>query len=330
MQANIPTPSVKFDQILLATDFSRSSKAAFETALDLCRTFSASLFILHIFEYASEISPQMPQVPAEVNNLYRDAEQSLDCLLQSARDRSVPCDGSIVGGLPPQSIIETIDALGIKLVVLGTNANRGLERFIFGSTAEAVLRKAPCPVVVVGPRVRNLDKVAQGGPVVFATDFHSSTVHAVRYAASVCRATGSALHCLTVLPTTVEGGLRSKLIPEVMNQALHHVALESGTEIAPPTCTTVFGPDIPDSVTNYAKTQKASLIVLGVHSAPAIVSHGRWNATCRLIAESPCPVLTVNTSAQKHTGASTDDATEREGLNHSLRASWLRRGTRVA
>jgi hypothetical protein len=115
-----------------------------------------------------------------------------------------------------------------------------------------------------------------------------------------------------------------------MNQALHQVALETGSEIAAPTCTTVFGPDVPNSVTNYAKTEKASMIVLGVHTAPAIASHGRWNATCRLIAESPCPVLTVNTTAQKHVMALTDDSLEAEAFNPTLRASWLRGKTRVA
>jgi nucleotide-binding universal stress UspA family protein len=330
MPAKNPDPSVTFEEILLATDFSYASKAAFETAVDLCRTFSASLFILHIFEYAAEVATQAPKVPADVSDLYRDAKQSLDCLLQSARDRSVICDGSIVGGLAPQSILDTIDALGIKLVVLGTNANRGLERLIFGSTAEVVLRKAPCPVVIVGPHVRNRDKVTPGGPVIFATDFQSSTIDAVRFASSVCRVTGSPLHCLTVMPMTVEGGLRSKLIPEVLNQALHHVALGSGTAIPSPTCTTIFGSDVPDSVTNYAKRENASLLVLGVHSAPAMTSHGRRNTTCRLIAESPCPVLTVNTNAQKHERALTGDRLEAEGFNHRLLASWLGRRTRVA
>jgi len=328
MQGNNQAPSVNFEEILLATDFSYASKAAFQTALDLCRTFSASLFILHIFEYASEISPQIPEVPAAVSNLYQDAKQSLDCLLKSARDHDIRCDGTIVGGLAPQSIIKTIDGLGIKLVVLGTNANRGLERLIFGSTAEAVLREAPCPVVIVGPRVRNREKAAPKGPVVFATDFQSSTIDAVRFAASMSRVTGSPLHCLTVLPMTVEGGLRSKVIPEVLNQALHHVAQGSDTAISSPTCTTVFGPDVPNAVANYTKTQNASLLVLGVHSASAIASHGRWNTTCRLIAESPCPVLTVNTNAQKHARALIGGASL-EALNR-VQTAWLTRSTRVA
>src|ERR1700758_143259 len=106
MLGNNRNPSIAFDKILLATDFSNASRAAFETALDLCKTFSASLFIVHIFEYAAEISPQIPQVPA-VSSLYDDAKLSLDRLLQSGRDRGVECDGSIVAGLAAQSILET-------------------------------------------------------------------------------------------------------------------------------------------------------------------------------------------------------------------------------
>jgi nucleotide-binding universal stress UspA family protein len=337
MQAKTRTPAVSFDKILLATDFSDASEVAFERALDLCRTFSASLFILHIFEYAPEVSPQVPGVPIEVANLYEEVQQSLDRLLQSARDHGVVCDGSIVGGLPARGILETVDALQIKLVVLGTNANRGIERLIFGSTAEAVLRKASCPVVTVGPCVRNHGKPIANGPVIFATDFHSTTVHAVRYAASVCCAIGSPLHCVTVLPMTMEGGLRSKVIPKVMNQALHHVAGESGIEVASPICTTLFGRDIPASVAHYAKTQNASMIVLGVQSVYAIASHGPWNATYRLIADAHCPVLTVTNGALKQAGIenhgdligadarngqSGDDFVTESGTPQ-LRASWL-------
>jgi nucleotide-binding universal stress UspA family protein len=330
MLGNNRTPSITFEKILLATDFSHASESAFEKAVNLCRTFSASLFILHIFEYADEVSPQMPRMTAEVGKIYEDTKLSFDRLLQSARDRGVVCDGSIGAGLAAHSILETIDALGIKLVVLGTHANRGLERLIFGSTAEAVLRKAPCPVVTVGPQVRNHNKAAADGPVIFATDFHASTIHAVRFAGSVCGMTGSPLHCLTVLPMTMEGGVRNMVIPELMNQALHHVAQESGKGIAAPLCTTVFGTDVAASVAHYAKTQNASMIVLGVHTAPPMASHGPCNATSRLIANSPCPVLTVNTCAQKHAKTLTDDNTEPEAVNHNLRASWLRGRTRVA
>ena len=51
----------------------------------------------------------------------------------------------------------------IDLAVLGTNALHGFERLVFGSTAEAVLRKSPCPVLTVGPRVGNCAKAPAAG-----------------------------------------------------------------------------------------------------------------------------------------------------------------------
>jgi nucleotide-binding universal stress UspA family protein len=325
MLQNDHTPAIGFEKILLATDFSNASKAAFETAVDLCRKFSSKLFIVHAFEYTS---PQVPEVPSEVSGLYEEVKLSLDRLLRSARDRGVECDSSIVGGLAAPSILETVDTLGINLIVLGTHANRGLERLIFGSTAETILRKAPCPVVTVGPHFQYRGKDSADGPVLFATDFNSTTVHSIRFAASVCEATHAPLHCLTVLPMKMEGNALDARIPEVMNQSLLYLAMECGEKIAVPICASLFGPDVPESVVNYAKEQNASMIVLGVHTAHAMSSHGPCSATLRLIAQSPCPVMTVNTWVQKDAAILTDDNDGTETAK--LRASWLRRRSTAA
>ena len=324
----IPT----FQRILIATDFSSASQAAFETALAACKTFSADLTLLHVFEYAPVVPPKGPPV---IESNYTEAERSLEELLKKARENDVTCDYVIAGGMAAPTILETIQEKNIDLVILGTNASRGLERLVFGSTAESVLRKAPCAVITVGPKVPSRAKPTRfEGPVVFATDFHATTVHAIRHAASVCNATGAQLHCVTVLPATLEGNLRSRIVPDVMNLALHHVALETGSGIAPPTCTTIFGSETSSGVVNYARKINAALIVLGVQPGPPIASHGPWNATYRLIAEACCPVLTVTNGAIKHAHEEIKGENRSDFENHSgtprLHASWLRRRNLVA
>ncbi|MEI9981652.1 MAG: universal stress protein [Edaphobacter sp.] len=325
----MPTPTdtamPSFKRVMLATDFSEGSEAAFETALDLCKTLSARLSILHVFEYSDTMPLQKSGQTFEV--FYQEAERALNQLLQTARQDGVRCDVGIAGGLAVTAILETAEAQGTDLLVLGTNAAHGLERLIFGSTAEAVLRKASCPVITVGPKVHKPSTHADR-PIIFATDFHPATIHAVRYAASACSGTQSPLHCLTVMPMTRDAGAQSQIISQVTTEALRHLASSSGIVISPPVCKTIFGSDFPETVIQYAKKEHARLIVLGVQRAPAIASHGPRDATYRLIAEAPCPVLTVTAPQNQSEG---DNTVEAEAVHQDLQAAWLKpRKRRVA
>ncbi len=321
---NFAQPS--FKTVLLATDFSEASEIAFETAIDLCKTLAASLSILHVFEYNETVPPQQTGQPLGFEVLYQEAEHSLNHLRQTARQSGVLCESEIAGGLAVSTILETAEKQKTDLLVLGTNAARGLERLVFGSTAETILRKASCPVMTVGPKVHKPGNYLTR-PIVFATDFHPTTIHVVRYAASLCNDTQSPLHCLTVLPMTRDAGAQSQVISQVMTEALRHVAVSSGAVISPPVCRTIYGADFPEAVIQYAIKECACMIVLGVHHAPAFVSHGPRDATYRLIVEAPCPVLTITAPRKQSQPA---DNHESEPSHQNPQAAWLKRPNRVA
>ena len=191
-------------------------------------------------------------------------------------------------------ILETITSEKVDLVVLGTNALQRFERLVFGSTAEAALRKACCPVMTVGPYALDMTKTPQAqGPVVFATGLHHTTIHAISYAASFCSATKSPLHCLHVLPPSFEDNSRNHLVPQILTEALQHLTTETGTIIAPPICAIAYGEDISKAVIGYAKQQNAKLIVFGVRRASMAICHFPAQIAYHIIAEASCPVLTV-------------------------------------
>jgi nucleotide-binding universal stress UspA family protein len=286
---------ISFDNVLLATDFSVASEAAFQVALDTCISFKANLFILNVFEYADATPPESGGQFIEMDSFYQEARTSLDNLLHKTKLLGVVCKGAIGSGIPADTILDTITARNIDLAVLGTNALHGFDRLVFGSTAEAVLRRASCPVLTVGPQV---SKRAQfetfGGPVVFATDFHLSTTCAIRYAAFCSQQMKAPLHCLHVLPRTLEGGPQSHAIPLIMTEALKQVAIENGTVVDPPVCAISYGSEISNAIVDYARQQKAKLIVLGVRRVSMIASHIPAHIAFRIITEAPCPVLTVS------------------------------------
>ena len=52
-------------------------------------------------------------------------------------------------GIPYEEILKFAAEKGISLIVIGTHGRKGLDRVLFGSTAERVVRNAPCPVLTV-------------------------------------------------------------------------------------------------------------------------------------------------------------------------------------
>lgn len=290
-----------FDRLLVATDFSPASRAAFQSALDTCAALGARLTILHVFEYAEPAPPETGGLLLELQVLREQCATTLENLRQRAVQAGVECDTILETGVASSLILDVIEAKGIDLAILGTNALHGFERLVFGSTAEAVLRKAPCPVLTVGPRVANGAKRCEtDGPIVFATDFDFTTIHAIRYAACFANHNGSPLHCLHVLPRTLEAGSQCEIVPSIMSEALQQVAAESGAVIDPPTCATTFGSEVSHAVVDYAREKNAKLIVLGVRQASLLASHVPEHITYRIITEASCPVLTMAFASHLH------------------------------
>lgn len=282
-------------RVLLATDFSAASQAAFQAARVLCRSFQADLYILNVFEYANANPPESGGMLLELDSFYHDAEQCLDGLIQEARRSDIKCDGKISSGISHSTILKTAETERIDVIVLGTRSIHGSERLVFGSTAEAVLRTANCPVFTVGPRAASQKPGEQAGPGVgvFATDFHDTTTEALQIAASFCSSMNLSLHCLHVLPRRVEDNSHKGVIPVIITEALQHLVATVVNKVGPPVCAVTYGSEISSAVVDYARANNARLIVLGVRRASLAASHIPAHIAYRIIAEAPCPVLTV-------------------------------------
>jgi nucleotide-binding universal stress UspA family protein len=296
----------RFHRLLVATDFSPASHAAFRAALATCAAFHASLVILNVFEYASVVPAQAglltpepgSQMP-ELEALCQRSRRSLEDLRVQAVHAGLACETVLEAGLASEAILDTIDGRGIDLAILGTNALHGFERLVFGSTAEDVLRKSPCPVLTVGPQAAAA-AAPPAGPIVFATDFDFTTIDAIRYAASFSHLADAPLHCLHVLPRTLEAGERPDVVPAIMVDALQQLVTESGVVIRPPVCATAYGSEVSHAVVDYARRSHAGLIVLGVRQASMLASHIPEHIAYRIIAEAPCPVLTQAFAVRHH------------------------------
>ncbi len=285
--------STSFKKILVTTDFSAASRGAFQTALDFAKLFGGKLSILHVFEYTAEVPSPEGGMLVEMQDILQDAKNGLNSLKREATRAGVSCEAVIRTGIASSTIEDFIRAEHIDLTIMGTSALHGFERLVFGSTAEAVLRKSPTPVLTVGPRADAAGVPQEERPVVFATDFHPTTIHAIQLAATVSATTHSPLHCLHVLPRSVEGGSYADVIPSILNEALHHVATTSGIVVAQPICATTYGSEVSNAVVDYARKHNAKLIVLGIRQASLMSTHTPAHIAYRIITEASCPVLTM-------------------------------------
>ncbi len=135
--------------ILHPTDFSDNSRYAFQTACSLAKEHKASLILFHV------IPPLVaPVMQEQAPNPLQPAEGQ-GCLRWWQFAWPQPPDGNIrvehrvAEGNAPKEILRLAQALKCDLIVMGTHGRTGLDRLLTGSVAEEVLRKAPCPVLVV-------------------------------------------------------------------------------------------------------------------------------------------------------------------------------------
>jgi nucleotide-binding universal stress UspA family protein len=294
MRASVNGSAQPFTTILFASDLSAASQATFHVALCVCAAFRASLSILHVFEYpkasASEPRGRIP----ESGSHKEGALESLERFREEANQAGVRCETIIASGITSLAILKVLSQNKNDLVVLGTSAPHGFERLVFGSTAETVLREATCPVLTVGPHTTNPAMANwTEAPVVFATNFHRTTTHAIRYAATFCKTTRSPLHCLHVLPQALESGSPSQIVPQIMKEALCHIAAENNVETTSDIYTIAYGSDVSKAITEYARQHRARLIVLGIEQSSILASHISTDIAYRIITESLCPVLTI-------------------------------------
>jgi len=138
--------------ILHATDFSTQSNHAFQLACALARDYEAKLVVLHVAlppVIGSEMGIMIP--PGGV-----DFEDELRQKLTQLRPvgLTIPVEHYLREGEPALEILDLAQECQADLIVLGTHGRTGLGRLLMGSVAEAVLRKAPCPVLTVKAPLR--------------------------------------------------------------------------------------------------------------------------------------------------------------------------------
>jgi len=137
---------MKARKILFPTDFSPYGQEALRWATSLARDTGATLIIVHVEE---------PPMAYGGGEMYLGAEEGDREELRAALVKVVPTDPKVtfqhklLVGDPATAIVEAAQQEGADFIVMGTHGRTGLTRLLMGSVAEAIVRKAQCPVLTV-------------------------------------------------------------------------------------------------------------------------------------------------------------------------------------
>lgn len=147
-----------FKSILVAVDGSDAANAGFKSALQLAGDQHAKLVVLHVIDdTAMAVDVAGGYLPASyVDTLYDSLRKNGETILGKARAAAraagveiTPVLAESRGQTVAQAILRQARRSRADVIVLGTHGRRGLARILMGSDAEAVLREAPVPVVLV-------------------------------------------------------------------------------------------------------------------------------------------------------------------------------------
>lgn len=123
---------VHLRRLLVATDFSRDADSAVQLVHGLAPKLHAVVRIVHA-------SPSTPSS--------KHADRMIAKHVHALREDGIEAEDACVPGEPVETILAQAAAYQADLLVVGTSGRRGLSRLVLGSVAEALIKRAGCPVL---------------------------------------------------------------------------------------------------------------------------------------------------------------------------------------
>lgn len=286
---------ISLKNILYATDFSSVAEAAAPCAVELARRYGAKVFAVHVraVQITGLVPPESWQIVREAAE--RQATEQAEHLQWLFR--GVESEVTVIEGEVWKELESIIKEKNIDLIVMGTRGRQGLEKILLGSVAETILRRAPCPVMTVGPHASiDAERIAGVKRIVYATGFSPTSAAAAAYAVSLADENQAHLDVVHVIENQKAGELvhANELVTASLNRLRQIVTPEAALWCEPEFV--VEQGDPAEQILSVARRRHADMIVLGIKSVEgnsAASAHLPWTVTHNVIAGASCPVLTV-------------------------------------
>lgn len=145
-------PALK--KILCAVDFSEGSAQVAAYAASLAQSTKAEIVCVYVAPSLAEyVGFNVPQAALDnfVGDVVASAETTMNTFLTD-NFKDLPARGLVLAGYPAEEILKAAASQKADMIIMGTHGRTGIDRIIFGSVAEKVVKTADCPVLTVKPR----------------------------------------------------------------------------------------------------------------------------------------------------------------------------------
>jgi nucleotide-binding universal stress UspA family protein len=288
---------VSLKNILVATDFSASSVAALAWVVPIAQASNSVIHILHVVRSA-EIAIASPEAEADMSE-----ERQLDAQRQLG-----PLE-TVVGAVPHKmwlrdgdvwtSIDNIVRSEQIDLIAVGASGKSDFKKFLVGSVAEDVIRKATPPVLTVGPQaLRNGGSASPLAQLLYVTNLWEESHHGLEYAIQMAIRYRSRLVLLHVVEQ--EEPKRSdhewlssyrRILRNLLPERASDLPVEPLLRIEVSKHSTGRILQVADEIT-------ASLIVMDVSPEETWATHLR-DKVYEIVSWANCPILTVRTTSRE-------------------------------
>lgn len=302
--------SVRIERILFATDFSDVSFRALPYAAAVARRFGSTLYVVHVIPSQSYEHMVKEAHEAALAEIRKIAEERITKLLKNSHFAGISHRVVLVHGEVQPVLFSLVEEHRIDLIVAGAHGRHGVEKLLSGSVAEEIFRRAPCPVMLIGPEVTIApEDEVHLERILYVTDFSPESRHAAEYAYTLARAYSAQLHFLHIIENLYKEPLSIRMTPDAFCRLR---LLEKGwperEQGIDPEFHVEFGAR--ETLTLEAASRlEAQLIILGVPKTahPDLSAHLPGPLAYNIMSHARCPVLGVPGEGQ---------AENSEGLGH--------------
>jgi nucleotide-binding universal stress UspA family protein len=148
-------------RILVPIDFSEHSKNALKYAVPFAKQFKAEIILVYVVEpaiYPADFSFGQFGFPDAEDEFRAKGEEELAALVEKEIKKEVRARRQVRTGRAFVEILKAAHEEEVDLIIIATHGHSDVEHMLFGSTAEKVVRKAPCPVLSLRPDEREFVK----------------------------------------------------------------------------------------------------------------------------------------------------------------------------
>ncbi len=294
----------KIAKILFATDFSDAADHAQAYAFALAKRFKASLVVVHVVDTAypsyAGVYGFGGEVDLHIDEVKRHAQEHLVRVCEMARARGLTADPHLLATHPPEAIVDEAVATACDLIVLGTHGRAGVDYFLFGSTAERVVRLSTIPVLSVKPREKEFLEMGELSikTVLCPCDLSPVSEQAVELAAGMCKTFGSELVLLHVVDSRV---IYPLILPEAKLPTTAELRASAAkrlddlsAKLGKVACRKMVLEGVPHKViVDQALATNADLLVLTTHGNRGLTRALLGSTAEKVVRTAPLPTLTV-------------------------------------